>query len=196
MGPTGKCLSLAAVFGFAVLPLLPQTNPNPRLSFDVISIKPSAPGPGIRGGGARGDRYTMNGATPRMLVQNAYQKIAPTGPATPTQIVGGPSWMESDRYDVQATADCSAGILTREQLRQMIQAMLESRFQFKAHKETREPPSITLLSRKMAQSSRPPRIKRRLATAPADLRFHAVHRPPHQPLLRRHCHASRADEEG
>ena len=145
MKQAGKCVVLAAALGFAVLPLLSQTTPKPKLSFDVISIKPSAPGPGIRGGGARGDRYSVNGATLRMLVQNAYQKINATGPPTEVRIVGGPSWMDSDRYDVQATADCSGGVLSREQLQQMIQSMLESRFQFKAHKETRELPIYNLI---------------------------------------------------
>jgi uncharacterized protein (TIGR03435 family) len=145
MKKTEKVLRLAAAFGFAVLPLLSQTSPRPTPSFDVISIKPSAPGPGIRGGGARGDRYTMNGATLRMLLQNAYQKPSTAGPAGPIQIIGGPAWMDSDRYDVQATADCSGGVLTREQLQLMIQSMLEGRFQLKAHMETRELPIYNLV---------------------------------------------------
>jgi uncharacterized protein (TIGR03435 family) len=53
--------------------------------------------------------------------------------------------MDSDRWDIQATADCSGGVLSREQLQLMIQSMLEDRFQLKAHLETREMPIYNLV---------------------------------------------------
>jgi uncharacterized protein (TIGR03435 family) len=92
----------------------------------------------------------MASANLRMLVQQAYQRIpsgaSPVGVAAPQlQIIGGPSWMESDRWDIQATADCSGGVLSREQLQLMIQSMLEDRFQMKAHVETREMPIYNLV---------------------------------------------------
>lgn len=139
MRKTGKVVLLIAAIIFAVVPLLSQTSPAPKPSFEVISIKPSAPNNlGIRGGGARGDRYTMTGAPLRMLLQNAFQRPSSGAPSPQIQIVGGPAWIDSDRYDIQATADCSGGVLSREQLQLMIQSMLESRFQLKAHMETRE----------------------------------------------------------
>jgi hypothetical protein len=88
MNKPGKffCL-LAAAFGVAALPLLSQTSPNRKPSFEVVSIKPSAPlgaGPVRVGGGARGDRYTMSNATLRMLLQQGY-----TRPGTPAGIREG-----------------------------------------------------------------------------------------------------------
>src|SRR5215471_15802550 len=134
------CLILAAV------PLLSQTGQTAKPSFDVISIKPSAPvnGPSIRGGGARGNRYTMSNATLRMLLQN-YQRIAPGAPVGQIQIVGAPNWIDSDRYDIQATMDCSNGVLSRDQVQLMVQSMMEDRFQLKAHMETRELPVYNLV---------------------------------------------------
>jgi uncharacterized protein (TIGR03435 family) len=125
-----------------------QTTPAKKLSFDVISIKPNAPtaGPGPRrsGGGARGDRYMMSGPL-RMLLQQAYGKASNAGPGGQLQIIGGPSWIDSDEYDIQATANCSGGALGLEQLQQMIQSMLQDRFQLKAHMETRELPVYNLV---------------------------------------------------
>src|SRR4051812_38994568 len=143
-----RVLLLAALFAVVALPLLSQTSAKKKLSFEVVSVKPSAPlgaGPIRIGGGARGDRYTMSSSTLRMLLQQAYSKNSNAGPGGQIQLVGGPSWMESDRYDIQATADCSGGVLAREQLQLMIQSMLEDRFQLKAHMETRELPIYTLL---------------------------------------------------
>jgi uncharacterized protein (TIGR03435 family) len=140
MNKIGKAALLTAAFIFAVIPLLSQTSPatpKAKLSFEVVSIKPSAPNLGIRGGGARGDRYTMSGATLKMLLQNAYQPIATTGTVSQIQIIGGPTWIDADRYDIQATADCSGGVLSRGQIQSMVQSMLEDRFQLKAHMETR-----------------------------------------------------------
>src|ERR1044072_57498 len=92
---------ITAVLLMAV-PLLSQTPQTAKPSFDVISIKPSAPtAMGMRGGGTRGNRYNMTGANLRMLVQQAYRE-ATDGPSQ-LQIVGAPNWIDSDRYDIQAT---------------------------------------------------------------------------------------------
>src|SRR5215471_5226902 len=146
MSQPGKVVLIFAAAAFAVVPLLSQTSPGPKPSFEVISIKPSAPNLNfIRGGAARGDRYTMTGANLRMLVQNAYGRPSAGIPVGQLQIVGGPSWMDSDRFDVQATADCSGGVLSRDQLQLMVQSMLEERFQLKAHMETRDLPIYNLV---------------------------------------------------
>lgn len=117
----------------------------PKPSFEVVSIKPSDPNLNIRGGGPRGgDRYTMTGATLRMLVQQAYSNPS-APPGSMIEIVGGPNWMDSDRYNIEAKADCSGGVLSRDQLVLMIQSMLEDRFQLKAHMETRELPVYNLV---------------------------------------------------
>lgn len=139
----GNQLLAAGSFAFLAAVALGQ-NVVPKPSFEVVSIKPSDPNLTIRGGGSRGgDRYTMVGATLRMLVQQAYSNPnAP--PGAMIEIVGGPSWMDSERYNVEAKADCSGGVLSRDQLVLMIQSMLEDRFQLKAHLETRELPVYNL----------------------------------------------------
>ena len=146
MKQAGKLLSMSGAVALAVIPLFSQATPEKKPSFDVISIKPTAPNQnGFRGGGPRGDRYTMSGATLRMLLQNAYLRQSTGSPLAQLQIFGGPNWMDSDRYDIQATADCSGGVLSREQVQLMIHSMLEERFQLKAHMETREQPIYNLV---------------------------------------------------
>src|SRR2546421_11566395 len=135
MKKTGKVVFMTAAFAFAVIPLLSQTAPNPKPAFEVISIKPSAPNLGLRGGGPRGDRYSMVGATLKMLLQTAYSRPSSGGLPAQLQVIGGPNWIDTDRYDIQATADCSGGALSREQTQLMVQSMLEDRFQLKAHTE-------------------------------------------------------------
>jgi uncharacterized protein (TIGR03435 family) len=117
---------------------------------------------GMRGGGTRGNRYTMTGATLRMLLQQAYRETT-DGPGQ-LQVIGAPNWIDSDRYDIQATVDCSGGILAREQVQLMIQSMLEDRFQLKAHTETRELPIYNLVvgkdgpKIKPSEDQTPPRL--------------------------------------
>src|SRR2546426_3046092 len=71
-----RLILLIAASTFSVCPLLSQ-NPAPKTSFEVISIKPTLPGNSPRGGGPRGDRFSMTGATLKMLLQSAYQRSTP-----------------------------------------------------------------------------------------------------------------------
>src|SRR6266478_3717345 len=151
----GKITLLMAAFAFAVIPLLSQTT-SPKPSFEVVSIKPAPPNLGIRGGGPRGDRFTMTGASLRMLLQSAYQRGNANGLiGGQLQVVGGPSWIDSERYEIQAKADCSGGPIPREQMQLMLQSMLEDRFQLKAHMETRELPIYNLVVAKDGPKIKP-----------------------------------------
>jgi uncharacterized protein (TIGR03435 family) len=60
------------------------------------------------------------------------------------QIVGGPSWIETDGWDITAQAEGVQGRLTREQLSPRLRAMLEDRFQLKTHRETKQLPGYSL----------------------------------------------------
>jgi uncharacterized protein (TIGR03435 family) len=75
-------------------------------------------------------------------------------PVAPLKVIGGPVWMDNDRYDIQATANCGGGALSREQVQLMIQSILEDRFQLKAHMDTREGAVYNLVVAK-----NPPKIK-------------------------------------
>jgi uncharacterized protein (TIGR03435 family) len=59
------------------------------------------------------------------------------------QIVGGPNWLATDRFDIVAKPP--DGITGPEQIRPMMRALLADRFKLVAHNETREMPIFSLV---------------------------------------------------
>jgi uncharacterized protein (TIGR03435 family) len=79
------------------------------------------------------------------LIQRAYGRlglghVVPLGSALP--ISGGPAWMYSAFYQINAKAPGAADEATMEG--PMLQALLEDRFQLKVHRETRQVPVYAL----------------------------------------------------
>lgn len=111
------------------------------LAFDAASVKPNTSG----GAGAGfqifpGGQFRATNATVRQLVQSAYDFAFER-----FQIVGGPSWIDVDRFDVQAApaAPAEAGreagrIATPEEIAVRIQALLADRFRLVLRRETRD----------------------------------------------------------
>src|SRR5437867_3952182 len=72
------------------------------LQFEVASIKPNKSGDGrVMIGMQPGGRFTATNVPLRMLIRNAYQ-------LQDFQLVGGPDWMSTDRYDIVAKAEDGA----------------------------------------------------------------------------------------
>ena len=109
--------------------------PTARPQFEVASIKPSPFFDRIMSVLPLPGRLTAN-ATLQVLMQYAYG-------VQPFQLVGGPSWLASDHYEIEARADASAN---RDQIFRMLQSLLEDRFQLKTHREMKELPVFTLVS--------------------------------------------------
>jgi len=112
-------------------------------SFDVASIKPNKSGEffGRFGYEPGGQLVVVNNAV-RNLIRSAYG-------LQNYQILGGPDWMNADRYDVSARA---AGNPPEEQLRLMLRRLLSDRFKLVATRETREIPIYALV---VARPERP-----------------------------------------
>ena len=115
---------------------LAQT-PAPRPEFEVASIKLNTSGNGmtmIRP--PVGGRFTATNARLKMLIGLAYK-------LQDYEISGGPGWINTDGYDITAKAtDSNIGV---DQLRPMLRALLEDRFQLKVHRESKEVPVYALL---------------------------------------------------
>lgn len=130
-GPPGLAQSQTGVAA-------PQAQETVPQSFEVASIKPSAPD--TRGmmkmGTSPGGRYTASGITVKILIQQAYD-------LKDFQISGGPSWLTSERYDIVAKADMPN--INRDQLKVLLQSLLAERFNLKVHRETKELPIYTLV---------------------------------------------------
>jgi uncharacterized protein (TIGR03435 family) len=106
-------------------------------SFEVASIKPSEADPHqVRIGNSPGGRFSASGVTLKLLIQQAYD-------VRDFQIIGGPSWMSSDRYDIEAKGDSPD--INREDMRLMLQSLLKERFKFQFHRETKELPIYELV---------------------------------------------------
>jgi bla regulator protein blaR1 len=81
-----------------------------------------------------GGRFTVRNIPLRMVIRTAYQ-------IQDDQIVDGPAWIGSDRFDITAKAE---GATPLTDLALMIQALLAERFKFSFHRETRELPIFEL----------------------------------------------------
>ena len=64
------------------------------------------------------------------------------------QILGGPDWIRTDRWDILAKAEGVDGRLTRDQENPMLRFLMAERFQLKVHRETREMPVYSLVAEK------------------------------------------------
>ena len=91
-----------------------------------------------------GDRFVMNGQWIGNAIQFAYGPCDGT-PFLDNQIVGGPGWIHVDPYDIEAKAGSGGKAIPRCEMQQMVQSLLEERFQLKTHFEKRELPVFNLL---------------------------------------------------
>jgi uncharacterized protein (TIGR03435 family) len=73
-------------------------------------------------------RLRLTAMTARALIELAFD-------LRHFQVVGGPSWVNDDRYDVDAKA--AEGMVTYQQMRPMLQALLADRFQLRVRSEAR-----------------------------------------------------------
>ncbi len=106
------------------------------LSFEVASITPCKPDtpapPGEHAGMVQfvypGGRFNATATTVKYLMEWAYGIQG-------AQHSGGPSWLETDRYDIVAKSEGNA---TEDQMKLMTQKLLADRFQLKFHRESKE----------------------------------------------------------
>jgi uncharacterized protein (TIGR03435 family) len=123
------------LLGLAILTLHAQT---PR-AFDVATVKLAA-GRGAPGRRIREDpaRLTTSGVTLRALIEHAYG-------IENYQLTGGPAWLGSEFYNVEAAVDTPA---SPTDMRSMLQALLADRFHLVLRREMRDTPVYVLLPAK------------------------------------------------
>ena len=114
----------------------PPTPPAQPPQFDVSTVKPSSAGSdatsGINTGHGVADGRDV---TLQRCIIGAYS-------IGPHQVIGGPDWVYTDRWDILAKAD--QPIDDDDILNQMLQALLADRFQLTLHRETRILPAYVL----------------------------------------------------
>jgi uncharacterized protein (TIGR03435 family) len=110
----------------SVAGLLAQTPQRPR-TFDVTSVKPNTSGEQGGSSTAEPGRYVGVNLTLRRVIGLAYLPVQ--------DFVGGPSWINSDRFDIEGKAE---GTPNREQMLEMLRSLLADRFKLVVHRETRQ----------------------------------------------------------
>jgi uncharacterized protein (TIGR03435 family) len=117
-----------------------QASAGERPQFDVASIKPSKPGShGTYTRRQPGGLFTATNASVRVLIAGAYlNEFPPKGEL----IFGGPAWIDSALFNIEARADGNPG---NAQTNLMVQSLLEDRFKLVLHHETRQLPIYALV---------------------------------------------------
>ena len=158
------CVATAVIAGPVLFGLSKQeaassqpANQGPLPSFEVVSIKPNRSGGGmIRLNNSPG-RFSATNLTPKMLIEYAYNIKDP-------QLSGGPAWIATDHYDIEATtnespeerrANPSSAVVGEhkagldqwadERRKLMLRSLLAERFKLTLNQETRELPVYDLL---------------------------------------------------
>ena len=99
-------------------------------AFEVASVRPNKTGDGrIMFSLQPGGRFNASNVTLRMLIRQAFN-------VQEFQIVGGPDWLGTDRFDVVAKAP--EGEFTADIMRPMLQSLLVERFKMAFHRENRD----------------------------------------------------------
>jgi uncharacterized protein (TIGR03435 family) len=124
----------------------PESAPDHSYQFEVASIKPDKTAGGMMRimfspGGFNGDNIPIGD-----LIKTAYGM-------QDNQIIGAPSWLNSDHYDVEAKMDGETAEAVhkmneedaRHARQQMLRALLADRMKLVIHRETREQPLYDLV---------------------------------------------------
>ena len=120
-----------------------QSRPDSTLAFEVASIKPnkSADFRGLSYDFLPGGKFTATNLPLYWLIAQAYD-VAPQS----VRLSGGPNWIRTERYDVQAEA--GAGVIPvsisrkdrEDRMRLMLQALLAARFKLVMRHQSKEMP--------------------------------------------------------
>jgi uncharacterized protein (TIGR03435 family) len=131
-----------------------DVHPSPNsFHFTFLRVMPPAKG-----------RYVLHEATLLDLIVTAYG-------VEPNNVVGGPAWLDFDRFDVTAQVPPDA---TQADANLLLRSVLIQRFKLVAHTEMRPVPALLLHA-----GSGPPRLKLTAdATAESGCRYHPPSSPP------------------
>ena len=147
-------LALVVVVGVLIAPRLRAQAPEAQLAppadrpaFEVASVKLNKSGDqGTYLRRQPGGLYTATNVPLRALIASAYlNEFPPKG----RLIFGGPGWIDSERFDIEARAEGNPG---NEQIPLMVQSLLEDRFKLVMHHETRQLPIYALVLSKPGET--------------------------------------------
>jgi uncharacterized protein (TIGR03435 family) len=127
-------LSIALLIG-GTAGIYSQARGGGDIQFDAASIKENTTGGADGSEGEEPGGYTARNLSVRSLILRAYGLPA-------FRISGGPSWINSARFDIVAR---SRNTSTDEGIFAMLRTLLADRFKLRTHTETREQPIYALV---------------------------------------------------
>jgi uncharacterized protein (TIGR03435 family) len=110
-----------------VPPMAADGDPN----WDVATVKPAPPDERGKGFGGQPRHFGTRNTTLNDLVMFAYQ-------VNTKQIINGPAWMESDKFDITTGEPDLPGAPSDDQVRSMMRKLLADRFGLKFHKGSQQ----------------------------------------------------------
>ncbi|HZI77856.1 MAG TPA: TIGR03435 family protein [Vicinamibacterales bacterium] len=146
---TTRVAAMALTLGIAAGAVPRAQAPAPAAKFEVESVKPNKDGGPSSVRVTPGGMLSVTNNTLRNIIRNAWN-------ITNDQIVGGPAWIDSDRFDITAKA---SGPFGQDEARKMLQALLADRFGLVTRNETREL-SVYLLVRARKDGALGPQMKK------------------------------------
>jgi len=133
-------LLLAAAAIAAAGQILAQQQTTAALAFEVASVKPSKlEDRRIGMEFLPGGRLVVTNLPLRIIIALAYNL-----PFQSSRLTGGPDWIRSERYDIEARAEKDAiplgmsGVARKQMMGLMVQALLADRFKLAVRRETKE----------------------------------------------------------
>jgi uncharacterized protein (TIGR03435 family) len=111
-------------------PKIPPMDPNADPTFEVATIKPTDPSVQGKGFRVQGRHFATINTTLTEIIAFAYG-------VQQKQVVGGPTWMDSDHFDVSAQPDLQ-GQPSDKQWKSMVKKLMADRFGLKFHADKRE----------------------------------------------------------
>ena len=109
---------------------LPKMAADAKPGVEVATVKPAQPGAHIFEVTMQGTHLVIKALTVHDLIKFVY-------PVQKRQITGGPSWMSTERWDIEVKPDIP-GSPNQQQMQEIVQKVLTERFALKVHEEKRE----------------------------------------------------------
>ena len=132
-------IGLLVLLPGAIFAQAPAAQPPPAFNLADVHASPRRANQGTRGAVLRASgRYEFTNATMVDLIRTAYNIDA-------DKVLGGPSWLESDRFDIFAQVPPKT---SEDTARLMLQALLADRFKLALHKDSHPLPTYALSSGK------------------------------------------------
>jgi uncharacterized protein (TIGR03435 family) len=139
-----KLLGIVLLHSASLLAFSQPADAPPKFDAADVHVSPKPQNPQnqfVRTPPPRGGRYEIKSATMVDLIHIAYSFDT-------DKVLGGPSWLEMDRFDIAAKLPADS---TPDTHKLMLQSLLADRFKLVLHKETKPLPTYALVAGKKPQ---------------------------------------------